>query len=159
LILKIRKAASDMIVPSWMTRLPQNFGSASAGSLKADQWRIIATLYAPIVLVQEWPTHDPKSYYWLKSSMDLMSAIYACSSHTVSTESIREYEKYIYSYLSILKDHFSDTPFVPNHHASLHIIDLLKDLGPAFGWWSFPFERIMRELQNFLTNSKIGKLF
>jgi hypothetical protein len=142
-----------------MTRLPQTFGSASGGSLKADQWRVIATLYAPIVLVLEWPTEgEPESYYWLKSTMDLTSAIYACSSHTVSTDSIREYEEHMLSYLTVIKMHFPDARWVPNYHAALHIVDLLKDLGPAFGWWTFPFERLIRELQNISTNSRMGKL-
>jgi hypothetical protein len=41
---KIREAARNMIVPTWLTKLPQTFGSASGGSLKADQWRVVATL-------------------------------------------------------------------------------------------------------------------
>ena len=147
-----------MITPTWLTKLPQTFGSAAGGSLKADQWRIIATLYAPLVLIQEWPIHDqPRSREWLKSTTDLMSAIYACSSHTVLEHSIKLYETHIVSYLKILKDTFPSYKFVPNDHAALHVIELLRRLGPAHGWWTFPFERLIRELQNFPTNSRMGK--
>jgi len=160
LLLKIRKAAQDMFVPTWMTKLPQSFGSASGGSLKADQWRVIATLYAPIVLIMEWPKSGvPDSSAWLKLTTDLMSAIYSCSSHTVSTESINNYKKFMISYLSGIKTHFESISWVPNYHAALHIPKLLEEYGPAFGWWTFPFERIIRELQNVPNNSRMGMYF
>jgi hypothetical protein len=156
LLLKIREAAKNMIIPTWFTRLPQTFGSASGGSLKADQWRVIATLYAPLVLIQEWPNNNPASHHWLKMTTDLMTSIYACSSHTVSDESLECYQSHLVSYLTILKTEFPKVHWVPNYHAALHIPDLLKDYGPAYGWWTFPFERLIRELQNVPTNSRMG---
>jgi hypothetical protein len=147
-----------MILPSWMTRLPQSFGSASAGSLKADQWRVVATLYAPLVLIKEW--HDAESTdtrIWLEVTTDLMSAVYACSSHTVSSESIEHYKTFMLSYLSKVKEHFKVHKWVPNYHAALHVIKLLELYGPTHGWWTFPFERLIRELQNVPNNSRMGE--
>jgi hypothetical protein len=88
---------------------------------------------------------------------DLMSAIYACSSHTVTSESIAHYNTYMLSYFSSLKEHFTKISWVPNYHAALHIAKLLKEYGPAYGWWTFPFERLIRELQNALINARMGK--
>ncbi|PIL27816.1 hypothetical protein GSI_10970 [Ganoderma sinense ZZ0214-1] len=34
--------------PSWMERPPRNFGSPSHGKLKADQWRVVCTLFGPV---------------------------------------------------------------------------------------------------------------
>jgi hypothetical protein len=148
-----------MIVPTWMTKLPTTFGSASGGSLKADQWRVVATLYAPLILIMEWPAaNQPDSDHWLKSTAHLMSAILACTSHTVSTASIALYRDNMLAYLNIIKEKYEHHKFVPNHHAALHIPKLLEELGPAFGWWTFPFERLIRELQNVPTNSRMGKL-
>jgi hypothetical protein len=158
LVAKICDAAQQMIMPSWFTKLPKLFATASGGSLKADQWRAIATIYAPLVLIQEWPKASvPDSEIWLHLMTDLMSAIYACSSHTVSTTSITKYREHILAYLSAVKTHFSQHQFVPNYHASLHITQLLGELGPAYGWWTFPFERLIRELQNVPNNARMGK--
>lgn len=130
---KIRVASQIMIVPSWLTKLPRTFGSASGGSLKADQWRIVATLYAPLVLIREWPSaNNAESVVWLKLTTDLMSAIYSCTSHTVSTESIKQYHRHILSYLTTLKAHYKKLRWVPNYHAALHITEMLEEYGPAY---------------------------
>jgi hypothetical protein len=157
LIRKIRDAAKNTVTPTWLTRLPPMFGYTSGGSLKADQWRVVATLYAPLVLIQEWPTKDPKTAIYLELTTDLMSAIYACTSHIVSPQSIDLYETHILAYLTNLKAHFSCHGWVPNYHAALHIIELLEEYGPAYGWWTFPFERLIRELQNVPNNSRVGQ--
>ena len=158
LLSSIREASLNMILPTWMTKLPSMFGTASAGSVKADQWRVIATLYAPLVLIKEWHgSGDAEKRVWLAITTDLMSAVYACSSHTVSDESIDLYKTHILSYLSKVKTHFAMHRWVPNYHAALHIIQLLKEYGPAYGWWTFPFERMIRELQNVPNNSRIGE--
>lgn len=157
LLLKIHDAAQAMVLPTWMTRLPRTFGVASSGSVKADQWRVLATLYAPLVLIREWHAarDGEDARVWLEATTDLMSAIYACTSHTVSKDSIDLYKQHILSYLNHLKSHFK-CKWVPNYHASLHVIALLEDYGPAYGWWTFPFERLIRELQNVNNNSRLG---
>jgi hypothetical protein len=154
----IRSASQSMVLPTWFTRLPRSFGSASAGSLKADQWRVVATLYAPLVLIKEWHGSENSDVkVWLQVTTELMSAVYACSSHSVSDESIELYRNSILAYLKLLKEHFTVHKWVPNYHAALHVIELLKLYGPTYGWWTFPFERLIRELQNIRTNSRIGK--
>lgn len=155
LLKKIHEAAREMILPSWFTKLPRNFGTAT---LKADQWRAIATLYVPLVLIKEWPTEaQPDSKIWLDVTTDLMTAVYACTYHTVSDQSVEIYDKAITSYLTRVKQHFKKVSWVPNYHAALHITELLKQLGPSYGWWTFPFERLIRELQNVPTNSRMGE--
>lgn len=155
---KIRDCCRDIITPTWLTMLPQTFGSASGGSLKADEWRVAITLYVPLVIIREWPTADaPDSAVWLRMTTDLMSAISACSSHTVCRSSIRRYNSYMIDYFLQTKSHFPDMKWVSNCHAALHIGDLLEEYGPAHGWWTFPFERIIKELQNVPNNARIGE--
>jgi len=40
--------------PSWVNCMPHNYGQASAGMIKADQWHMLATIYLPIALVTLW---------------------------------------------------------------------------------------------------------
>ncbi|KAG2053516.1 hypothetical protein BDR06DRAFT_885946, partial [Suillus hirtellus] len=41
----------EITVPSWFTSAPSDFRSASAGTMKADEWRSLITVYIPIALV------------------------------------------------------------------------------------------------------------
>ncbi|KAI0368518.1 hypothetical protein BV20DRAFT_947973, partial [Pilatotrama ljubarskyi] len=39
--------------PSWLSSVPKDFGDA-AGTLKADEWRILCTVYLPLALISLW---------------------------------------------------------------------------------------------------------
>ena len=51
---QIREVIRDTDTPSWLENVPYNFGDASAGNLKADEWRTMCTVYLPISLVSLW---------------------------------------------------------------------------------------------------------
>ncbi|HEV7736481.1 MAG TPA: hypothetical protein VGO47_03810 [Chlamydiales bacterium] len=51
LIQHIQNVIRDTIVPSWIESVPKNYGEAAAGTLKADEWRTLATVYLPIALI------------------------------------------------------------------------------------------------------------
>ncbi|KAE9391972.1 hypothetical protein BT96DRAFT_789749, partial [Gymnopus androsaceus JB14] len=44
--------------PSWVNSVPMNFGSNSAGSIKANEWRVLCTIFLPIALVTLWGDDD-----------------------------------------------------------------------------------------------------
>ncbi|KAG1796123.1 hypothetical protein EV424DRAFT_1353275 [Suillus variegatus] len=50
---------ADFIVPGSCGKLPTNIGMPSGGSLTADQWLLLATVYGPIVISQLWSTCLP----------------------------------------------------------------------------------------------------
>jgi hypothetical protein len=169
LLSKVRKASREMSTPSWMTRLHGEFGSAAAGSLKADEWRVVATLYMPLVMVMEWSkgrneTSDQLSeerkqqLNLLQLTMHLTSAVLACTSHTVTEESANLYKHHMLEYLKGVQKLFPDQPWYPNYHAALHLAEFLTALGPTHGWWTFPFERLIKVLQSANTNSRMGEL-
>ena len=45
---------NNMATPSWLRSVPRNFGDASTGTLKADEWRTMFTIYLPLALVNLW---------------------------------------------------------------------------------------------------------
>ncbi|KAG2742833.1 hypothetical protein P692DRAFT_201870580 [Suillus brevipes Sb2] len=51
---RIRDVIRDASVPTWLGSVPSDFGDASAGTLKADEWRSLITVYLPIALVSLW---------------------------------------------------------------------------------------------------------
>ena len=44
----------NMQWPSWLTSVLSEFGSASYGKLKADQWHVLGTTFLPVSLVHLW---------------------------------------------------------------------------------------------------------
>ena len=48
---RIRSVIKETMVPSWVNSVPCNYGDASAGVLKADEWRNLGTIYFPIALI------------------------------------------------------------------------------------------------------------
>jgi hypothetical protein len=42
------------VTPSRINSVPSNYGEASAGTIKADEWHILSTVYLLIALVMLW---------------------------------------------------------------------------------------------------------
>lgn len=50
----IQDVIKNTTTPSWVNSVPHNYGEASAGYIKADEWRTLATIYLPIALITLW---------------------------------------------------------------------------------------------------------
>ncbi|KAJ6547260.1 hypothetical protein B0H19DRAFT_953167 [Mycena capillaripes] len=50
----VQRVIAKTATPSWINTVPKNYGEANAGVIKADEWRILATIYLPIALVLMW---------------------------------------------------------------------------------------------------------
>ncbi|KAF8575642.1 hypothetical protein K439DRAFT_1369397, partial [Ramaria rubella] len=44
-----------------------------------------------------------------------------------------------------------------NHHVALPLEELIIVFGPVHSWWAFPFEWLIRQLEDISTNWKLGK--
>jgi hypothetical protein len=77
-----------MDTPSWLQLVPYNFGSAAAGSLKADEWRTMTTVYIPVALVSLWGEGmkhpSEKSASTLRIALDLRLSASALASYSHS---------------------------------------------------------------------------
>ena len=74
---RIREVVNNMVTPSWLQSVPHKFGNKSSGTLKADEWCTMTTVYLPIALIGLWGTGTIHG-----SSSD---AIYLCAvlHHTI----------------------------------------------------------------------------
>jgi hypothetical protein len=45
-------------LPSWVTDVPHNWGTATRGKLSANNWRVICTMHLPITLIRLWGSND-----------------------------------------------------------------------------------------------------
>ena len=165
-ITRIRNVIQTAVVPSWLKKssIPGNFGEAAAGTLKANEWRILATLYIPIALISIWgldtehpsPSIADRQLKVLSHTMSLVSAVRLVFQTSTDKERAERYLENITTYVGDLKIVHPDTLFVPNHHMAFHIYDCLHLFGPAYLWWTFPFERMIGQLQCVKTKNRLG---
>ncbi|KAL7279724.1 hypothetical protein ACG7TL_006131 [Trametes sanguinea] len=155
----IRKDIAAVTLPSWLPRPPRNFGSATHGKLKADQWRTVCTVNMVITLVRLWSdaaaTDNEKLA--LTNFLHLVSAVDLATRYTMSAARAERFNYHMLEYVRGIRPLYG-AKLVPNHHLSLHLADILMLFGPTFAWWSFPFERYNGLLQKLNTSHKISEM-
>jgi len=155
----------DMDTPSWLPSVPHNFGQAAAGTLKADEWRTMTTVYLPVALISAWgdgsphPSVQEAAYFRsiLDHTMNLVCAVSLVCMRTMTTTRMELYRIFITSWVSKLKIFHPEAKDRVNFHMAIHIYDFLKLFGPVRSWWCFPFERLIGQLQRLPHNHKFGK--
>lgn len=153
-----------------MRSVPKKFGAPSEGSLKADEWRTMCTIYIPLALISLWgentprPSNEPqlptavdKLKRLLHLSMLLVSAIRIACMYTMSLARATAYRACLGEFLTLLPDILPNASFRDNDHMAMHIYDFLLLFGPIRSWWCFPFERLIGKLQRLPHNHKFGK--
>ena len=166
----IRSVIEDMEKPSWLNSLPSDLGlffrTATAGSLKADEWRTFFTIVLPIALVSLWgegtvhPTEAIARHRRevLDHTMALVSAVLVAGMHYSTQYRAKAYLEYIREYVVKLHELFPHVEPRTNKHVAFHIYDFLVAYGPIRSWWCFPFERLVGVIQNLPSNHKFGML-
>jgi hypothetical protein len=165
----IQRVISKTERPSWLNSVPKNFGEAAAGTLKADEWRILSTVYLPIALITMWgdaddggtPKHPLRPI--LDHAMSLFQAVGIAMRYTMTQNLANNYRRLIKQWIDDLRDLFpqyrDQKRTRTNIHIALHVYDFLIRFGPVVHWWSFPFERLIGTIQKITTNDNIGGTF
>lgn len=161
----IQHVIKTTTTPSWIHSVPFNYGEASAGTIKADEWRLLSTIYLPIALTTLWGgdgTPPPESSHFLKlldHSMALFQAVSLVLRYRMDTKRATKYCTHLKEWLDGLHHlypHTKQQSSRPNFHAAFHLFDFLLLFGPVISWWCFPFERLIGILQKVNTNDIIG---
>lgn len=163
-IQRIRDVIRDTASPSWLNSVPRNFGDAAAGTLKADEWRTMWTVYLPMALVSLWGegiSHQSadtpqKLRDVLDHSMALASAITLACMRTTTQARATAYRAHVVAWVRNLERLYPNINHRTNNHMAIHIYDFLLLFGPVRSWWCFPFERLIGQLQRLHTNHKFG---
>ncbi|KAF8809186.1 hypothetical protein BYT27DRAFT_7163091 [Phlegmacium glaucopus] len=151
-----------MVKPSWVTSVPATL-SSSGPKLKSDQWRTIGSLYLPVTLIRLWSNakredkEAKKRQELLHLTMLLSSAVAAATTRVTSVAHANDYLAYMAKYREELQRLFPDYACHCNHHMAMHIGEFLTRYGPVYGWWTFPYERMIGMLQKISTNYKPGE--
>ncbi len=146
------------VLPSWVTNVPRNWGTAAHGKLSADNWRVICTVHLPITLIRLWGGEDaPKDRKCkLRNFMDLVCAIQIAHLRLVSKWDIELNEQYIQHYMNELKSQFKLTKVKPIHHAALHYSDTLRGFSPAHTHGAAFYKQHIHSMQTQNHNMKLG---
>ena len=163
----IQYVIKNTVTPSWINSVPSNYGENAAGTIKADEWRILSTVYLPIALVTLWGddsdtnNSNPHMHRVLDHTMALFQAVTLVCRYTMNVDRVTAYRNLVKQWIDNLFDihpHAKNHHLRPNVHASLHLHDVLLSFGPVIHWWCFPFERLIGTLQRINTNEKIGSV-
>lgn len=158
LVERIQSDIANTFFPSWLVPPPRNFGSASHGKLRADQWRTVCTVSLIITLVHTWGSTSTLELQrrLLSNFMDLVIAVDTTTKWSTSSRNVSIYLTNMTHYLCSLLELFPDHKLQTNHHISLPLKECLARFGPVQGWWSSPFEHYNGIMRDINTNNKLG---
>lgn len=159
----IQQVIANTTTPAWVNHVPKNFGEAAAGSIKADEWRLVGTIYLPIALVVLWAEKRGihADYYTrlLAHSMALCQATTIICRYTTSPSRAEAYKNCIKFWLGKLIELYphTNTPRTrTNPHIAMHGWEFLLIWGAGLNWWAFPVERLIGSLGKIKTNGHLG---
>ena len=159
----VQNVIANTTTPSWVNSVPKNFGEKGAGSVKADEWRTMSTIYLPIALVLLWAemTGQWAAYFneRLEHSMAMFQAITIACRYTTSPARATAYRGFVQHWLANLQSLYPHTKSPrtwTNLHVALHIYDFMLLFGPVVLWWAFPTEHLIGELGKVNTNDHLG---
>lgn len=157
----IKTVLVETATPSWIGSVPSNFGDAAAGTIKADEWRTLATIYLPLALISLWG-YDNQTTSRLRDildhTMDLFCAARLVCLRTMTKSRSTAYRTLMARYISMLHKIYPETSYKSTHHLALHLYDFLQLFGPVHSWWTFPFERLIGILLRLPHNHKSGNV-
>ncbi len=154
----VQKVIAKTTKPAWVNHVPTNYGEKGAGSMKADEWRLLATIYLPIALVLLWGGKDEKKEL-LKQSMALFQATTIVCRYASTAERASNFRNMIKEWVDKLyacHPHTSLHRKRTNAHMAFHIYTFLLLFGPVAGWWCFPVEKLIGVLQKINSNRHVG---
>jgi hypothetical protein len=161
----IRSVLSTMKTPAWFGSVTKEFGDPVAGTIKANEWKLLASLFLPVAFVTLWGDNDdasPDAYLFkriLKHTMALFQAVIIACKWRMTRQRADAFRTLLKEWVDGLQDLF---PHVKSHsprtnmHVSFHLYDFFYLFGPMVSWWTFPFERLIGVLERVPTNDHIG---
>lgn len=146
------------ILPSWLSPVPREVGTPSAGKLTADQWRTFCTVHLVVSLIPLWAAHPPGDYHHdvLANFLHLVNFTNLLHRRTLNPQRIDAIDRENRAYLTGIRRLYPNFDLVPKHHMSLHLGPMLEAFGPVHAWRTFAFERLNQLFQNIPTNSLLG---
>ena len=123
-----------MNVPMDVGRIPYKLESSMA-KLTADEWKNWTCVYSLFVLHNILPKEHVECW-WLF----VQACILICQP-IITPESIRRIDQYLLNFCGSFEQLYGRNACTINLHLHLHLVECLRDYGPAHDTWCFSFER------------------
>ena len=124
-------------VPYDIGRLPTNmFDSDGVSGVTAAQWKTFAIVYARPCLHSLLPTNSYKSIVLLCEIVTIVSL------PIFTLQDVSELYRLLTEHHHLFCRVYGKWAVTINYHMSLHIPDIVMDLGPPHSFWCFSYERI-----------------
>ncbi|KAL4071542.1 hypothetical protein V8B97DRAFT_2023703 [Scleroderma yunnanense] len=169
---------ADFEIPMSCGKLPTDIGIPAGGSLTADQWLLLTTVYRPIAIPHLWNVCllDAQQYGLLTNCMTMIAkqeskvkcilhpndpanflklctAIHLLIKKTITDEEISSVDALLREYCMELIQLYGSSCLKPNHHYATHTSQYVWNFGPLSGFWTFLFKCLNKILKSFKTNN------
>ena len=166
----IQKVISETDIPSWLTRIPTNFGFRSSSSLKAAQWHFLSTVYYPLALIPLWTfgwrkddvkhvigDNYTQQEILLKALVSLLTFTNLLCQHQIHEENLKEIEISLKSYRSTVQLGWPQHVSKPNLHISQHYPEFIQKFAPPRSHAAWAHERLNGILGKIPKNNHMGE--
>ncbi len=130
------------ILPSWCTPAPPWIGDSGQGKISADEWQVFCTVHLIVTLGRLFGSLplDSHENQLFTNFCDLIVVTKIATGRRITISCADEFHRLMLKYLQGQKELFSASRFIPYHHISLHITELLSRFGPTTVWRCWVFE-------------------
>lgn len=161
----MQECIKETTLPSWVSKPPQNVGLPEAGTLKADNYRIIYAIHLPLALLSLWQIESPLAASdalemrpILETTMHLVCSSNLMTRRTITQEKLNHARSLYQQHVEGLKKHFPG--FIrPVHHMQFHIFDSIQLYSGVRNFWCYGGERFIGRLRRIPINHKSGISF
>jgi hypothetical protein len=133
------KVPSD--VGSYVSKLTHNMSKFTAEEMKK-----FCIIFSPFLLHGILPDAYFSNFLVFAEACRLLCV------RIVSDEQLDEVQRKFEEFLSEAETLYGEEVITANMHLHLHLVDVVKDWGPVYAFWLFPFERLNGVLGDIATN-------
>ncbi|KAJ7470860.1 hypothetical protein FB451DRAFT_1472522 [Mycena latifolia] len=165
-------------MPSWVARLPTQVGYPAGGSLGADELKGMLLIFCPLIIPHIWDEwypvaaadHERAELSWRKKETSRLNRVARGTDKSTDHEPlplpkpIRVHENdpdlllKFSACMKILLAGTIDVQALPRAQQLLEdylagFLEIIRDFGPLYGFWTFLFERLNKLLKSYDTNN------
>ncbi|QRV87067.1 Transposase family Tnp2 protein [Ceratobasidium sp. AG-Ba] len=158
ILIEVQNDMGRTTLPRWLKHPPKHFANASSKSLKAEEWKSLATVSFVFTLVRVWG--NLPSTNELRQRLDHFLHLVLCvrilAFQSLVESDIDAFEHHYHTYLDGLTKLYPYEKRTSVQHAGLHIPTFLRALGPSTRYSESTCEMFIGLLQDISTNFKFG---
>ena len=145
-LISVQEAVDGFTTPIDIGRVPLKIASKFSG-FTAEQWKSWVLYFSLPVLKPLLPAvhYD----YWHK----FVRACYIFCRRNISEEQVNIGDMTIMNFCECFLSLYGKSLLTPNIHLHGHLASFIKDFGPVYSFWLFPYERLNGILGSYHSNS------